>query len=223
MGWLRSSSPTSSDNEAGHTSSTTNADWALSHEQRQRIFGKPRPEQSPHESRDSKADKELEALINSLSFPDPKSREAASKRSENPSPEQQSEDEATHSRILPDGSLNISREALYPRTMSCRHAFDQAYYCQSLGGKFKDIYRFGALQSCSEQWGAFWFCMRTKSFSPEERERQIRDHYAGREERRKKEFGSSEDVWEMRTKAVERAFQRDPDAEEGGSEHLIKE
>ena len=65
--------------------------------------------------------------------------------------------------------------------------------------------------------------MRTKSYAPEEKERQIREHYAEREERKRKEFGSSEDVWEMRTKAVERAFQRDPDAEEGGSEHLVRE
>lgn len=223
MGWLWSSSPTSSDNEAIHTSSTAKPDWALSDEQRQRIFGQPRPEQNPQESRESKADKELEALINSLSFPDPKSRDAASQRSENPTPEQQQEDRAIHERILPDGTLNISREALYPRTMSCRQAFDQAYYCQSLGGKFKDIYRFGALQSCSEQWGAFWFCMRTKSLSPQERERQIREHYAEREGRRRKAFGNSEDVWELRTKAVTHAFQRDPDAEEGGSELLVRE
>jgi hypothetical protein len=42
-----------------------------------------------------------------------------------------------------DAPLDISPEALYPRQMSCRQAFDQAFYCQSLGGKFNDIYRYG--------------------------------------------------------------------------------
>ena len=64
--------------------------------------------------------------------------------------------------------------------------------------------------------------MRTKSYSPAEKERQISEHYKDRDERKRKEFGSSEDVWEVRTKAVERAFQRDPD-EDGEDGHLVRE
>jgi hypothetical protein len=220
MGWLWGSP--SNENETASSDSATNADWALSDEQRQRIFGKPRTQQSSRETRNEKADKELEDLINSLSYPDGKVPDAASKRTDQSS---SSQPEAQPiSRLNPDGTLNIHPTALYPRTMSCRQAFDQAYYCQSLGGKFKDIYRFGALQSCSEQWGAFWFCMRTKSYSPAEKERQIVEHYRERDERKRKQFGSSEDVWEVRTKAVERAFQRDPDEEDGADDgHLVKE
>ena len=42
------------------------------------------------------------------------------------------------------------------------------------------------------------------------------EHYKDRDERKRKVFGSSEDVWEVRTKAVQSAFQRDPDDEDGG-------
>jgi len=106
---------------------------------------------------------------------------------------------------------DISPRTLYPREMSCRDAFDQAYQCGNLGGKFNDIYRFGSLQPCSEQWGAFWFCMRMRSFTgtAEQKGEMIADHYEEREEREKKSRAggrSSEDVWEIRTKPVERAF-----------------
>jgi len=119
-----------------------------------------------------------------------------------------------YDRIRPDGTLNIHPSAIYPRTMNCRQAFDQAFYCQSLGGKFNDIYRFGHLKDCNEQWGAFWFCMRHRTLSAKDREPQIRDYYEERDERRRREFGSSEDVWEIREKPVERAFWKDPDADE---------
>lgn len=107
--------------------------------------------------------------------------------------------------------LDISPQAMYPRTMSCRQAFDQAFYCQSLGGKFNDLYRYGALQSCSEQWEAFWFCMRVKSQGDDEKQRAIAEYYRAREEKKKKEKGSSEDVWEIRMTPVKKAFWRDPD------------
>lgn len=95
--------------------------------------------------------------------------------------------------------------------MSCRQAFDQAFYCQSLGGKFNDIYRYGALQSCSENWDAFWFCMRVRTLGEKEREKQISDFYRERDVKKKAAKGSSEDVWELRTVPVEKAFWRDPD------------
>lgn len=218
MGWLWGASSNASDSSPENS---TSDDWALTDEQRQRVFGKPRQEQDSNESRNAKADKELEDLINSLSYPDGKAPQPTSQRTDNNLPQPQPEPEQSISRLNPDGTLNIHPQALYPRTMSCRQAFDQAYYCQSLGGKFKDIYRFGAIQSCSEQWGAFWFCMRTRAYGPEEKERQVVEHYREREERKRKQFGSSEDVWQLRTKAVERAFQRDPDVDEDG--HTVQE
>ncbi|CAM1504155.1 Fc.00g017460.m01.CDS01 [Cosmosporella sp. VM-42] len=94
-------------------------------------------------------------------------------------------------------------EALLPDDMSCRQAFDQAWACNSMGGQWNAVYRYGEMRSCSEQWDDFWFCMRTKSYSGEMREKAIRAHY------RNKEFAkygagkpSSEDVWESREEKV---------------------
>lgn len=100
--------------------------------------------------------------------------------------------------------------------MSCRSAFDSAFYCASLGGKFNDIYRFGSLQPCSEHWDAFWFCMRNRSLSgdtEEEKGERIADYYEDREKRelqRRAQGRSSEDVWEIRTVPVEKAFWKVP-------------
>ncbi|KAK5172511.1 uncharacterized protein LTR77_002631 [Saxophila tyrrhenica] len=211
MGWLWSSSTTGD----GQRSSDGRADgdkprgFGLNEEQRTRIFGLA----SADKTRDAAAEKELATFLNSVSEPDASESKAATPAA-NPSHETSPPEQPPHDRILPDGSLNISPSALYPRTMSCRQAFDQAFYCQSLGGKFNDIYRYGHLQDCSEQWGAFWFCMRTRTLSGPEKEMQIREHYKQRDERKRGEFGSSEDVWEIREKPVLKAFWRDPDAED---------
>jgi hypothetical protein len=84
--------------------------------------------------------------------------------------------------------------------MSCRAAFDSAFYCSSLGGHFNDIYRYGQLRACSEHWSDFWFCMRTKnSYNTQEmKERMIQDRYKEKEER-VRGGPSSEDVWRVRT------------------------
>lgn len=112
-----------------------------------------------------------------------------------------------------DAPLDISPEALYPRQMSCRQAFDQAFYCQSLGGKFNDIYRYGELKSCSDNWNAFWFCMRIKALPDHEREERIKEFYQAKDERDKAEKGSSEKIWDIRTEPVKKAFWRNPDDE----------
>ncbi|OBT51115.1 hypothetical protein VE04_08264 [Pseudogymnoascus sp. 24MN13] len=75
----------------------------------------------------------------------------------------------------PDGELNVE-DSLYPTTMSCRDAFDAAFYCQSLGGQFNAVYRYGGMQSCSDHWKSFWFCMRSKSYAGQ-REDMIKEHY----------------------------------------------
>jgi hypothetical protein len=98
----------------------------------------------------------------------------------------------------------------FPQTMSCRQAFDDAFYCQSLGGQFNHVYRYGELRSCSEHWSQFWFCMRTRSKGEETKRREIEEWYRKREE--KYRVGpSSEDVWEEREEKVDRAFDWDPD------------
>ncbi|KAF2130260.1 hypothetical protein P153DRAFT_365896 [Dothidotthia symphoricarpi CBS 119687] len=86
-----------------------------------------------------------------------------------------------------------------PRTMSCRAAFDSAFYCSSLGGHFNDLYRYGQLRSCTEHWNDFWFCMRTKnSYSGSDvKERLIQERYREKEEK-VKSMPNSEHVWTRR-------------------------
>jgi Protein of unknown function (DUF3128) len=108
-----------------------------------------------------------------------------------------------------DGSSSTtlsSPDSLYPRTMSCRQAFDSAFYCQSLGGQFNSVYRYGHMTSCSEHWGAFWFCMRSKSLGKTKREEAVSEHYRRRAAALKK-GNSSEDIWEGRKEPVLGAFQ----------------
>lgn len=94
-------------------------------------------------------------------------------------------------------------EHVLPSTMSCRDAFDYAWHCQTPGSQLTSVYRYGAVRTCSELWDDFWFCMRTKSYSPELRAQAIRAHYRAKEEAK---YGggkpSSEDVWESREERV---------------------
>ncbi|KAI9158393.1 Early meiotic induction protein 1 [Paramyrothecium foliicola] len=96
-------------------------------------------------------------------------------------------------------------EALLPTEMSCRQAFDLAWQCNSIGGQWNAVYRYGSMRSCSEQWNDFWFCMRTKSYSAEMKERLIKEHYRNKEHAKYYTPGrpSSEDVWESRTEMVD--------------------
>ncbi|KAE8451491.1 hypothetical protein EG329_003564 [Mollisiaceae sp. DMI_Dod_QoI] len=97
-------------------------------------------------------------------------------------------------------------EQLLPTTMSCRQAFDEAFYCNSFGGRFNDLYRYGNLRSCSEHWNNFWFCMRTRSYSGPEKEAAVKEHYRKKESMRySKALGkeSSEDVWKSRDRKLE--------------------
>jgi hypothetical protein len=102
--------------------------------------------------------------------------------------------------------------------MSCRAAFDSAFYCSSLGGHFNDIYRYGQLRSCSDHWNDFWFCMRTKnSYSGQDvKERMIQDRYREKEERLKS-GPNSEDIWRKRGpgEEVKGAFSRPAEEVEG--------
>jgi hypothetical protein len=88
--------------------------------------------------------------------------------------------------------------------MDCEQAFNQAFYCQSLGGQWNNIYRYGGVRSCSENWDDFWFCMRVKGYrAGPVKDDMIREHY------RKKHLAkygpgkpSSEDVWRERRERV---------------------
>jgi hypothetical protein len=103
--------------------------------------------------------------------------------------------------IEPSKANGPLSEQLLPTTMSCREAFDSAFYCNSFGGKFNDIYRFGSVKPCSEHWNKFWFCMRTRAWPEKEKETAVRDYYR-KVEGKKYEGGSSEDIWKSREKML---------------------
>ncbi|KAL2809552.1 hypothetical protein BJX63DRAFT_354377 [Aspergillus granulosus] len=161
----------------------------------------PTPPQPRELTREEKADAEFKQLwtslendINSASTPE---ASPASAQSANPT--------------VQSPPASIAPDSLYPDTMSCRSAFDYAFFCQSLGGQFVNVYRYGELRSCSEHWENFWMCMKTRTFSEKEKSRLIRDHY--RKKAIKYKTGpSSEDVWEVRMEPVKNAFQGDFEA-----------
>ena len=100
--------------------------------------------------------------------------------------------------------LSPLAESLLPTTMDCEQAFNQAFYCQSLGGQWNNIYRYGSVRPCSENWDDFWFCMRVKGYGEGKvKDDMIREHY------RKKHLAkygpgkpNSEDVWKERAERL---------------------
>lgn len=144
-------------------------------------------------SRDELAEAELQEMLAEIAAEDQPKKPKYTRKAVLPTkgPDAPAED---HSMTLED--------SLYPTTMSCREAFDAAFYCQSMGGKFNDVYRYGGIQSCSDHWKSFWFCMRSKSYPDEQRGNMIRDHYK-KKDLKYKLGPSSEDIWESRDKKVE--------------------
>lgn len=112
-------------------------------------------------------------------------------------------------------STLIGLSHVHPNTISCRAAFDTAFYCQSLGGQFNSVYRYGTLRNCSSLWSQFWFCVKTnrRRMNDEERQKRVIEHYRDRET--KYRVGpSSEDVWVSRERMISGAFEGDLEAVE---------
>lgn len=176
-----------------------------------RIFGRSSVETKPQSSDHQHSDAEMEAFFKNLET------EVAAAPASQPAPApvmEESKAPVAIDRLRPDGSMDISLDVMYPRTMSCREAFDELWNCQMLGGKFNDIYRYGTFQPCGEQFSALTFCMRVRLQSDEHKQPQIRDFYAARQAARQAQWGSSEDVWAPRETAVEKAFWKDPSESE---------
>ncbi|KAL0256491.1 hypothetical protein SLS55_008886 [Diplodia seriata] len=153
-------------------------------------------------SREQKEERELQGILAEL--------QGAIKKDE----QLYSSDGTTATTSADDPSLPAAEPTLsqYPTTMNCRQAFDEAFYCQSLGGQAMNVYRYGELRSCSDNWSDFWFCMRTRSYGDPEKARLISQRY--REKEAKYRSGpSSEDVWEARKPGEElrNPFTKDPD------------
>jgi hypothetical protein len=161
----------------------------------------PSPNASPKlPSRDELAEQELQSFLQEL---ETDVKPSSSKY--NRVPRQPPTNSSIPSTRNNDGEKPLS-EQLLPKTMSCRVAFDEAFYCNSFGGRFNDLYRYGNLRSCSENWDNFWFCMRTRGYSEKEKEAAIKEHYRKKETMKyAKALGkeSSEDVWKSREKKLE--------------------
>lgn len=148
-------------------------------------------------TRDEQADAELKAFLSEL------------QASVEPSTSSTSSDASSTTAAA---SSQTTTPSIFPTTMNCRQAFDEAFYCQSLGGQFMNVYRYGSLRSCSDNWADFWFCMRVKSYGEPEKSKVISEHYRQKETKYSK-GPSSEDVWEERKPGEElkNPFSKDPD------------
>lgn len=148
-------------------------------------------------TRDEQADAELKAFLSEL------------QASVEPSTSSTSSDASSTTAAA---SSQTTTPSIFPTTMNCRQAFDEAFYCQSLGGQFMNVYRYGSLRSCSDNWADFWFCMRVKSYGEPEKSKVISEHYRQKETKYRK-GPSSEDVWEERKPGEElkNPFSKDPD------------
>ncbi|KAL8765127.1 MAG: hypothetical protein Q9203_006729 [Teloschistes exilis] len=145
-------------------------------------------------SKDGRPDPQLDSLLASLEKPG---------NADEPS-QTQSDPDAPSSAF----SNAITPSNLYPTEISCRAAFDAAFYCQSFGGQLNNVYRYGSFRDCRQHWSDFWFCLRTNRgfLGDEEKQRRVQKHYQLRE-LKYKVGPSSEDVWKGRTRMVEGAFE----------------
>ncbi|KAF3095490.1 hypothetical protein TWF102_007208 [Orbilia oligospora] len=129
----------------------------------------PAVQQNTPRSRDDVAEEEFSALLKTLHDEDPSRKEAVPQ--------------------------NNFQDTLYPTTMSCREAFDELYFCYSLGGQFKNLYRHGTYRQCEDKSADFWFCMRTKMYGPNTKKEMIVKYHKEKEAEKYKRGPSSEDVW----------------------------
>ncbi|KAK6361703.1 hypothetical protein TWF730_005417 [Orbilia blumenaviensis] len=136
-------------------------------------------------SRDDLADEELSALLKTLQTSSNDEDSDPSRKSSKP---------------------QNFQDTLYPTTMSCREAFDELYFCYSLGGQFKNLYRYGTYRRCEEKSDDFWFCMRTKMYGPNTKKEMIVKYHKEKEAEKYKKGPSSEDVWKVRTEPLEGQF-----------------
>ncbi|RFU27708.1 hypothetical protein B7463_g8632, partial [Scytalidium lignicola] len=206
MGWLWSSPAPSESSKSIDTSNSPNPSSEPARAVSQHTAT---PAKQP--TRDELAERELQSFLQGLES-DVKPSSTKYNHVPKQPPPLSSLGETTTTRPSPtsvpeEERLDPLAEVILPTTMSCRQAFDAAFYCQSLGGQFNNLYRYGNIRSCSENWSDFWFCMRTRSYTGTDKEEMIRKHYREREKvRYGKEGGpgrSSEDVWKSRDRKLE--------------------
>ncbi|KAL4928264.1 EMI1 family protein [Aspergillus undulatus] len=191
MGWLWNSSTTKRDESQPTQSTPASEGFSTPHA---------RPQLTPEQQADAEFSQLWESLKSDINQAEEASSSSTPSQTQTPSSALQLQSQSTPASIAPD--------SLYADTMSCRSAFDYAFFCQSLGGQFVNVYRYGEMRSCSEHWENFWLCMRTRTAGDAERRRVIREH--NRKKAIKYKTGpSSEDVWEVRMEPVKAPFQSD--------------
>ena len=107
---------------------------------------------------EKQADEDLAALL----------REFSSPSSPSPSCPSTSSTSAPHSPALP-GTAKAAWPATRPEeeealkeSLNCLRAFDELFYCYSLGGQFLNVYRYGSYRDCGEKTDDWLFCLRAK-------------------------------------------------------------
>jgi hypothetical protein len=187
MGWLWGSSPQKNESDSTPTPATNPSEPAPQNVSPPKTL-------TPAEQ----ADLEFSQILASL-------QEAENNNSKNP---KQAKLASNADANPAEPSSSISEESLYADEMSCRTAFDYAFFCQSFGGQFVNVYRYGEMRSCSEHWDNFWLCMRTRSWSDDLRKKAIRAHNQ-KKAIKYKTGPSSEDVWDVRLEPAREAFKGD--------------
>ncbi|KAI5851845.1 hypothetical protein BZA05DRAFT_473986 [Tricharina praecox] len=104
----------------------------------------------------------------------------------------------------------LDKTSLPPSTqLNCVTAFDELFYCYSLGSQFLNVYRYGGLRDCSEKGAAWRFCLKARVRGPDAAAQMVRERNIALAARWKEKGRSSEDVWMVRKAPVEGAFEGD--------------
>jgi hypothetical protein len=130
-------------------------------------------------------------------------------------PEQPASATATSNPSTTTTTTSPTNNALYklssfPTEMSCTEAFNDLVACYSIGGQMRHIYRYGGISYCHDPWKKLKFCLRMKTSvttSPEDEAKKVALYYMEKLAQQKKEGGSSEDIWKVRTVPIKNPFQ----------------
>ncbi|CCE91550.1 Emi1p TDEL_0C06610 [Torulaspora delbrueckii] len=81
----------------------------------------------------------------------------------------------------------------YPSTMKCMEAFDQLTVCYSVGGQFRNYYRYGEFNACQKPLAKLKFCL-VNGKDPVK----VQEWHKDQIEYNKAHRGTSDDVWQER-------------------------
>lgn len=77
----------------------------------------------------------------------------------------------------------------------------------------RHIYRYGGISYCKDRWAKAKFCLKMKAVWDEnEKAKRIAMYHMEKLAKQKKEGGSSEDVWSVRTVPISNPFQGGSDS-----------